>query len=164
MAKIRKRRSVANYLNVGKEVEEFVLMGAGFIDLNEVPAAQTTSKKYVNDKTARKAVIGYDWTTAYVTNQIRDEKAVEFICNVGEMQLTGPECETDYVIVDLDKKSSVENEYKARKFRVAVEVASFDNTDGDMGATGNLHAVGDLISGKFNTVTKKFTADPEVKA
>ena len=33
-----------------------------------------------------------------------------------------------------------------------------------MTATGNLLAVGDLIKGKFNTVTKVFTADEETPA
>ena len=77
MGKIKQRKSFANYLNVGVGAEEYALMGAGFTDLNETPAAQTASKKYVNDKSATKSIIGYDWSTAYVTDQIRDEKAIE---------------------------------------------------------------------------------------
>lgn len=156
MGTIKQRKSFANYLNVGKDAEEYVLMGAGFTDLNETPAAQTASKKYINDKSATKSILGYDWSTAYVTDQIRDEKAIDFICNIGEMQLVGSDCETDYVIVDLDRKGDVEGEFKARKFKVAVEVASFDNNDGQMGATGNLLGIGDIIHGTFNVTTKKF--------
>ena len=163
--KVKGRNGIANYLNVGKESDEYVLMGAGFTELNETPAAQTSSKKYINDKNATKRIVGYDWSTPFNTDEIRDEKAIDFICNIGEMQLVGDDCETDYVIVDLDKSTSVANEYSARKFRVAIEVAEFPTSDeGDMTATGNLLAVGDLIKGKFNTVTKVFTADEETPA
>jgi hypothetical protein len=153
---VRERKSIANYLNIGKGTEEYALMGAGFIDLNETPAAQTASKKYVNDKGATKSIIGYDWTTAYVTDQIRDERAIDFICNIGEMQLIGSDSEADYVIVDLDKAGDVAGQFKARKFRVAIEVASFDNNDGLMGATGNLLGIGDIVHGTFDVTSKKF--------
>lgn len=159
---IKPRRNYANYLNVGKDTEEYELMGAGFSELNETPAAQAASKKYINDKAASKSIIGYDWTTAFNTDMIRAEKAIEFICNIGEMQLVGSDAETDYIIVDLDKAvtgEGKENTFKARKFRVAVEIASFDNNEGLMGATGNLLGIGDLVSGEFNTTTKKFIAD-----
>lgn len=157
---IKQRRKYANYLNVSKlSSEEYVLMGAGFTDLNESPSAQTTSKRYVNDKNATKSIVGYDWSTAFNTDMIRSEKAVDYICNIGELQLVGAEAETDYIIVDLDKPvSEKENTFTARKFRVAVEVSSFDNNDGDMAASGNLLGIGDLVVGEFNTTTKAFTA------
>lgn len=157
MGGIKQRRSYANYLNVGAVAEDYVLMNAGFTELNEAPSAQTSSKKYIGDKAASKAIIGYEWTTAFNTDMIRSEKAVEFICNIGEMQLIGSEAETDYIIVDLDKPGSADNTFKARKFRVAVEVASFDNNDGEMAATGNLLGIGDLVVGTFNTTTRTFT-------
>lgn len=151
---VKQRRKYANYLKV-EGVFEF--MGAGFTELNESPTAQTSSKKYINDKSATKTIIGYDWSTAFNTDMIRSEKAIDFICNIGEYQLTGTDAETEYVIVDLDKPGTESNTFKARKFRIAVEVASFDNNDGDMAATGNLLGIGDLVSGTFNTTTKEFT-------
>ena len=159
MGAIKQRRKYANYLNVSKlSSEEYVLMGAGFTDLNESPSAQTTSKRYVNDKNATKSIVGYDWSTAFNTDMIRSEKAVDYICNIGELQLVGAEAETDYIIVDLDKPvSEKENTFTARKFRVAIEVSSFDNNDGDMAASGNLLGIGDLVVGEFNTTTKAFT-------
>jgi hypothetical protein len=154
---VRQRNIQANYLNVGVEVEEYVLMGAGFTDLNETPAAQTTSKKYVNDKSATKSITGYDWSTPYTTDQIREQKAIDFICNIGEMQLSGSKAETDYIIVDLDKTvGSTANVFKARKFRVAIEVAEFGAEDGVMTASGNLLGIGDVVAGTFDTSTKKF--------
>lgn len=160
MGAIKQRRKYANYLNVSKlSSEEYALMGAGFTDLNESPSAQTTSKRYVNDKNATRSIVGYEWSTAFNTDMIRSEKAVDYICNIGELQLVGSDAETDYIIVDLDKAvSAKENTFTARKFRVAVEVSSFDNNDGDMAASGNLLGIGDLIVGEFNTTTKAFTA------
>jgi hypothetical protein len=156
---IKQRRSYANYLNVGTGTEEYVLMNAGFTDLNEAPSAQTGSKKYIGDKSSTKSIIGYDWSTVFNTDMIRSEKAVEFICNIGEMQLVG--AETEYIIADLDKKETTDDTFKARKFKVAVEVANFDNNDGEMAATGNLLGIGDLVVGTFNVKTKTFTADAE---
>lgn len=157
---IKQRRMQANYLNVGGQSETYELMGAGFTDLNESPSAQTASKRYVNDKSATKTIVGYDWSTAFTSDMIRSEKAVDFICNIGEKQLTGADAETDYIIVDLDKavtEPSAANTYEARKFKVAIEVSSFDNNDGEMTVSGNLLGVGDLVLGTFNTETKKFT-------
>lgn len=48
--------------------------------------------------------------------------------------------------------------YHARKIRVAVEVASFTNDDGEMGCSGNFLAKGDPVEGTFDTATKTFTA------
>jgi len=103
MAGVKQRRSVANYLDIGLDSSTFVLLGAGFTELNESPSAQTASKRYVNDKSETKSIVGYDWSTSFNTDQMRDEDAVEYICNIGEMQLTGTDAEADYVIVDLDK-------------------------------------------------------------
>lgn len=151
---VRQRRLQTNYLKVN---DEFVLMGTGFSELNESPSAQTSSKRYINQKSATKAITGYDWSTAYTTDQIRDERAIEFICNIGEMQLTGSDTETDYVIVDLDKPGSQDNTFRARKFKVAIEVAEFGDEDGEMTASGNLLGISDPILGTFNTTTKTFT-------
>ncbi|HGM3508441.1 TPA: hypothetical protein ACKOR7_003033 [Clostridioides difficile] len=132
-------------------------MGAGFTELNESPSAQTTSKRYVNDKSATKGISGYDWQTAFTTDVIASEKAIEHICNIGKYQLTGSEAETEYIIVDLDEALSVsDGDYRARKFNIAIEVADFSDEDGEMTASGNLLGIGDPIPGKFNTKTKEF--------
>ena len=62
------------------------------------------------------------------------------------------------MIVDLDQNESAENTYHARKFHVAIEVASFGNEDGEMNCEGNLLGIGDVVEGTFNTSTKTFTA------
>ncbi|HFL3558436.1 TPA: hypothetical protein ACG3PI_003478 [Clostridioides difficile] len=154
MAGVKQRRSIANYLKIE---EAFYLMGAGFTELNESPSAQTTSKRYVNDKSATKGISGYDWQTAFTTDIIASEKAIEHICNIGKYQLTGSDAETEYIIVDLDEALSVsEGDYRARKFNIAIEVADFSDEDGEMTASGNLLGIGDPVAGKFNTKTKEF--------
>lgn len=160
---IRQRRNQANYLDCGSnETPAFALMGVGTKTLDENPSAQTKSRKYVCDKSATKSISGYDWNSAFDIDQIREQSAINYIVNIGEKQLVGEDAETDYVIVDLDQKEgSSGTTYHARKFRVAIEVASFTNDDGEMGCTGNFLAKGDPIEGTFDTSTKTFTAKTE---
>lgn len=159
---VKERRDFADYLNVGTtETPEYELMGAGFSQLDESPSAQTSSKRYVNDANATKRVTSYDDSFPYTTDMIRSEKAVDFICEIGELRKTGVGAETDYVRVDLGKLvSGGTGEFEARKFRVAVEVANFTDNDGEMSADGNLLPIGSMVVGKFNKETKTFT--PEV--
>lgn len=164
---IKQRRMIANYLDIsatGAEQADFAFMGAGFKSLEENPSAQTKSRKYVCDKSATQSINGYSWSTPFELDQIREQSAVEFICNIGEQQLTGADVERDYVIVDLNKPvtgEGITNTYTARKIKVAVELASFSNDDGDLGATGNLLGIGDVVNGTFNTSTRTFTATNE---
>ena len=158
MAGIKQRRAYANYLNVGNGSPEYVLCGAGFTELNENPSAKTVSKRYVHEKSETKSIVGYDWSTAFNTDMIREEKAVDFICNIGEKQLIGADAETDYIIVDLDKPVSEKDDtYEARQINIAIEVASFDNNDGEMAASGNFLGRGDIVLGEFNIKSGTFT-------
>lgn len=163
MAGVRNRTKVADYLNTSQTAtEEYALMGVGFKTLDENPSAQTKGKKYVCDVSTTNSVASYDASFPWELDQIREDTAVDFICNIGEKRLTGGEAETDYVRVDLNKPVSGNNsEYEARKFRVAVAVESFPNDDGEMTGSGNLLGIGDPIFGKFNTQTKTFTAETE---
>lgn len=159
---VKQRRTIANYLDVaetGAETQSFAFMGAGFKSLEENPTAQTKSRKYVCDKSTTKTVNGYDWSTPFELDQIREQEAVDFICKIGELQLTGDDVERDYIMVDLGKSiADSENTYYARKIKVAIEVSDFSNDDGDLGASGNLLGLGDIIEGTFNTQTRTFTA------
>lgn len=155
MAKsIRNRTLVADYLKVG---EEFALMGVGFTDINENPNAKVSKKQYVNEKSSNSSITSYESDFDYTTDQIRDEKAVEHICSIGELQKTGEDAETEYVRVDLDKPGTTENTFRGRKFVVAIQVDNFDTKDGEMSAKGKLLTKGDLEVGTFNTQSKEFT-------
>jgi len=151
---IRKDGSVANYLMVNGTYE---LLRASFSELTESPSAQTSSKRYVGDNSATKRISNYDWSTSYNSDQIRSKKAVEYICEIGELQKTGADAETKYIIVDLDKPANADGGFRARLFNVAIEVASFDNNDGELAVSGNFLGQGDPVLGTFNTKTNTFT-------
>lgn len=160
----RNRTLEASYLKTGtttegqNTVDVFSLMGTGFTSLNEEPSAKVGTKKYINDVSASNSIKGYEWKTPFEAEQIKSDTAVKYIMDVGKEQKTGADAETDYIVVDLDEPGSTTNTYAARKFRVAIEVATFTEDDGDMGMTGNLLGVGDPIVGTFNTTTNTFTA------
>lgn len=148
----RKRKIQANYL----KVTEFELLGTGFTELNESPSAQTTSKRYINQSSASQSITGYEWNTSFNADQIVSEVAIEHIREIGEMQKTGPDTETEYLIVDLDKPAQTAG-FRARKFKVAISVDSFEDNDGELGITGSLLGISDPIEGTFVTDTKTFT-------
>lgn len=150
---IRKRRIQANYLKVG---ETFELLGTGFTELNESPSAQTSSKRYINQASASQSVTGYEWSTSFNTDQIVSDKAIEYIRNIGEMQKTGADTETEYIIVDLDKAAQTAG-YRARQFKVAIAVDIFDDNDGELGISGTFLGQSDPIEGTFKTDEKTFT-------
>lgn len=160
---VRQTRMQANYLNIGTKSEPaYAFCGAGFKKLNETPSAQTKSRRYKCDKSASKSITGYDFSIPFEIDQIRAEEAVNYIVNIGELQLIGEDAETDILIVDLDKPIEGEKDnYYARRFDVAVEVASFDDDDGELTGAGNFLGIGDPVIGKFNTTSKIFTADSE---
>lgn len=158
---IRKRKDIADYINTTPQESSatYSLMGTGFKTLDENPAAQTKSKRYICDSSSTKSIASYDDTFPYEIDQIKEQPAIDFICNIGEKRLTGEDAETTYIRVNLDKPVSqtADNiEYEARMFHVAVEVASFTNDDGEMTGSGNLLGIGDPVMGKFNISTKTF--------
>lgn len=150
---IRKRKIQANYLKVK---EGFELLGTGFSELNESPSAQTTSKRYINQSSSSQSVTGYEWSTSFNTDQIISDKAIEHIRDIGEMQRTGTDTETEYIIVDLDKPGTLEGSFRARKFKVAISVDSFDDNDGELGISGSFLGQSDPVEGTFTVSTKTF--------
>jgi len=151
---IRKRKIQANYLKV---VEAFELLGTGFTELDESPSAKTSSKQYINQSSASQSITGYEWATSFNADQIVSEKAIDYISKIGEMQLTGTDTETQYLIVDLDKPAATAGSFRARQFSVAIQVDSFDNNDGELGVSGSLLGISDPVEGTFDTALKTFT-------
>ena len=70
-------------------------------------------------------------------DQIVSDKAIEYIREIGEMQKTGAETETEYIIVDLDKPAAEDAGFRARKINIAIAVDSFDDNDGELGISGS---------------------------
>ena len=140
---IRQRRIQANYLKVDTKFE---FLGTGFTDLTEKPGAKTTSKRYINDASSSQSITSYEWSSDFEADQIQSDKAIEFIANIGEMCKTGADCETEYLIVDLDKEAKTAG-FRARKFNVAVKVDSYDNNDGELQCKGSFLGLGDPVEG-----------------
>ncbi|MDU1412761.1 MAG: hypothetical protein E6929_08095 [Clostridium sp.] len=149
---IRKRMIQGNYLKVG---EVFELLGTGFTELNEMPSAQATSKRYINQSSASQSITGYEWATTFNTDQIVSDKAIEHIREIGEMLKAGADTETEYVIVDLDKEAKTSG-YRARKFKVAIQVEGFEDNEGELTITGSFLGLSDPVLGTFDTTTKAF--------
>lgn len=158
---VKQRYQEADYLNVGTSgSESYELMGTGFTKIDDSPSAQTSSKRYVNNKGISKSISSYDWSAPFESDLIESEKAIAFIAEIGRKEKTGEDAETDYIRVDLaGQKGS--NGYPARKRKVAIEVSEFTDNDGEITCSGNLLGKGDWINGSFNPETKTFTPDTE---
>lgn len=159
------RYQIADFLNVGGEdAENYVLMGVGFNTLDENPAAKIDKKAYINDRSASGTITGYENTFAFDTDLIADEQAVMALYDVSRDQKTGGDAQFDYIRTELFKPvADEENTYEARKFRVACEVTSVNGAGTEIvRVAGNLHQVGNLTLGQFNTTTKIFTPTAQV--
>ena len=155
------------YLNItpSEESAQYELLGFGVTQLDDSPSAQTTSKRYVNQKSATQTIGSYEWTAPLEFDLIRSEKAIEYIAGIGEKEKTGVDAETDYVIVYLEKQVAEQaTTYEAKKRRVAVEVSEFSDNDGEIQGSGNLLAVSDWEYGQFDTKTKTFTPNSNLSA
>lgn len=161
---VEQRYQQPDYIDVsgGSGSPRFELLGFGVTQLDNSPSAQTTSKRYVNQKSATQSIGSYEWTAPLEFDLIRSEKAIEFIADIGENEKTGVDAETLYVKVFLNKPvASKQNTYEARQRRVAVEVADFSDNDGEIQGSGNLLGKTDWVNGEFNTKTKTFTKASE---
>lgn len=155
----------ADYIDVsgGSGTAQFELMGTGFTQVDSSPSAQTTSKRYVNQKSATQSIGSYEWTAPLEFDLIRSEAAVEYIAGIGEDEKTGVDAETLYVQVHLEKPvESKDNTFEARQRRVAIEIADFSDNDGEIQGSGNLLGKTDWVKGEFNTQTKTFTAEADL--
>lgn len=157
---VKMRCDEADYLNVSadKETKKYAFMGTGFTKIDDSPSAQTTSKRYVNNKSATKSITSYDWSAPYELDMIESEEAIAFIAEIGRREKTGSDAETDYIRVDLAGGKSAGG-YPARKRRVAIEVAEFVDTDGEITGSGNLLGKGDWEFGAFDPETGTFTPE-----
>ena len=158
------RHQHADYIDVtgGSDSPQFELMGTGFTQIDSSPSAQTTSKRYVNQKSATQSIGSYEWTAPLEFDLIRSEAAVEFIADIGENEKTGVDAESLYVQVYLEKPvASKQNTFEAKQRRVAIEISDFSDNDGEIQGSGNLLGKTDWVNGEFNTQTKTFTPATE---
>ena len=151
------RYMIADYLNTGTETPVWSLMGTGFNTLDENPTATVESKAYISDPTASGAITGYTNSFAFDVDLNSEEAVVKALYEVGRNQKTGADAEFEYIRIEMYEDAE-KPEFPARKFKVACEVASIAGVPGEsIKVTGNLHQVGSMVEGTFNTSTKIFT-------
>ena len=131
--------------------------------LDENPGAKTDSETYINESTASTDITGYETEFSYESRLIPSQKAIYKLWKMGRDHAPGTDAQLKYVRVALfnpiGAPSEATAEYTARQFTVANEVSDNSGAGGEkISVSGVLHAVGDPIQGKFDTVTKKFTA------
>lgn len=155
---VTKRHEFADYLNIGTEENpRFVLMGTGFTTLDENPGAQTSKKKYVNEKASSSSITRYETVFPFTSDLIVEQDAVLALYKVGRNHCTGSDAEFQYIRAELwAKADGKSNEFAARLFTVSAEISGISGED-EMEVSGNLNAVGDPVDGTFNTATKVFT-------
>lgn len=155
---VTKRHDFADYLNIRTEESPlFVLMGTGFTTLDENPGAQTSKKKYVNEKASSSSITRYETVFPFTSDLIVEQDAVLALYKVGRNHCTGSDAEFPYVRVELwAKVEGKSNEFAARLFTVSAEISGISGED-EMEVSGNLNAVGDPVDGTFNTITRVFT-------
>lgn len=154
------RNAIADYAEIDGTYE---LMGTGFTTLDESPNAQTDSETYINEVTASTDITSYETEFSYESRLIPSQKAIYKLWKMGRDHATGIDAQLKYVRVELfnpvGEPSAESAEYTARLFTVANEVSDNSGAGGEkLSVSGVLHAVGDPVQGKFDTVAKKFTA------
>lgn len=161
MAGVTQRYQEADFLNVGtSDAEEYAFMGTGFTKIDHNMAAKIATKKYVSYKSDVSDIVGYAWTAPFVYDVIEDEKAIEFMREIGQSEKTGAEAITDYLRVYLNKPvGSGGKVFFAKHRKVAIETSAFADNGGELQGSGNLHAKSDWVDGKFDMDTKTFTPE-----
>lgn len=152
------RNAIADYLEVGGKME---LCGVGFTKLDESPGAQSDSTTYINETTSSSDILAYQTEFPYEFDAVPSQKALYTLWKDGRDHHTGEAAQHTYVRVELfnpiGTPSKESAEYTARQFIVSNEVSDFTGEGGQkISASGTLHAVGDPLPGKFDTVTKTF--------
>ena len=154
------RNTIADYLEVNGKIE---LCGLGFTKLDENPGAKSDSTVYINETTSSSDIVSYETNFSYEFDAIPAQKALYALWKDGRDHHTGEDAQHVYIRVELfnpiGTPSKTASEYTARQFIVSNEVSDFKGEGGQkISASGTLHAVGDPVLGKFDTVTKTFTA------
>ena len=161
------RNAIADYAEIDGTYE---LMGTGFTTLDESPNAQTDSETYINESTASTDITGYETEFSYESRLIPSQKAIYKLWKMGRDHATGTDAQLKYVRVELfnaiyeiidgyTREAGVRNLERTitSVLRKCAQKIAAGETE-KISVSGTLHAVGDPIQGKFDTVSKKFTA------
>lgn len=117
----------------------------GFTDNGKTLNAETYERRYVDEKTSRKDVVGYAAEIAYAFDRYTNNEVHETIAEVHDKELTG--VILPFVQVDFNKKTEIDNTYKAVKRNYSViPDGDGDGTDAYQ-YSGTLAASGEIVEG-----------------
>lgn len=156
------RSEIADFLSISA-TGKFELMGTGFNTLNETVGAQIESKTYIPDTNESNTVKSYKRQFPFDFDLIvgdLETVAIEEIYKIGRDSKVGVDAEREYVRLEkFDPATAGSTRYfKARKFKVAVEVTNINGAGGEtVTVSGNLNCVGDPVQGYFDKELKIFT-------
>ena len=126
------------------------IIGVGITDKSTDYNTEKTEEKWIIHKNKNVSIDGYGLTSANEQTAYKNDPVFEFVDNIRYRLLTGSDAETD--LLEIDKYSATtENSttsYRARKWRVAIEITSNGGETAKINYTYNY--VGDP---EFGTVT-----------
>ena len=160
------RHQIMDLMNIGAPSDpKWALMGVGFTSIDENPNAQTDTVAFVSSRNASTDTIGYQVSFPFSTRVFKEEEATMKLHYIATNHDIGAASLVEYMRVDLfpnqfDPNLSQydQDEYRARKFVVAVAVSSISGDGASpIVVEGDLNTQGDFILGKFNVRTREFT-------
>jgi len=161
MSDIRKidRTEWVDFLNVSNtSTPDWAIIGIGITDKSTDYNAEVSEEKWIIHKNANKTVDSYALQSGVEQTAYKGDPVFEFVDNIRYRLLTGSDAETDLLEIDKYSASSSDTpEYRARKWRVAIEISS--NAGDTAKVNYNIHYIGDPSFGKvtFSDGTPTFT-------
>jgi len=160
-----KRYDRAHFMDTKAEeatTEIWTQINDGFVSFDDDLAPKTETKQYVADKSEHDVILSYKPSYKYNMELDTDDDVNKKLYEIGADQLVGKTC--DILSVDMwdgTLNGTQQMEYIARKgeYNVIPSKAGSGDPGGFIKVEGTLAQVGDLIKGKWNTVTKAFTAN-----
>ncbi|MDY4007492.1 MAG: hypothetical protein SOY94_01335 [Candidatus Limiplasma sp.] len=138
----------------------YYYVNTGFTQMDESGGAQVDTEAFIGDKNASTTVTGYENGWEFDSQYIKGDPVSKDIRDIAVYQKTGTDCERELVSIDLTEPDTGENEYKARKFKIAVEAVPPQGEPRSVThMTGTMHQLGDYIPGTFNVTTMTFTPE-----
>lgn len=159
MGKLYNRADIVNFMKVGSETT-YTRM-TGFTEAGESSNVETYERRYVDEKTKRKDVVGFAKEIGYGFDREVGDALHDDLANINDKEMVGETREI--VTVNFNDPGTTTGTFKARKRTYSIiPNAAGDGTDAYQ-YSGTFAAQGDIIEGtassadKFKSVT--FTAD-----
>lgn len=146
----------------GSVNENWAQINEGFVSFDDELEPKTETKQYIADKSEHDVILSYKPSFKYSMELDTNDAVNLKLYNIGADQMVGENC--DIVSVDMWNGTINEDqqvEYTARRatYNIIPSKAGSGDAGGYIKLEGTLAQVGDLIKGKWNSVTKIFTAN-----